>query len=284
MKFRDGYWGIKAGVRPYNYLETVDVVSSPGWLTVYAACKKTQHRGDTLNAPMLTTVYTSPLPDVIRGRTYHFKGALKRGPAFDLAADDPTCGRTAAHGDSVFFESGSTRVRLPASGPFNAEFFRGERLLTRVSGQHSGHFTNPDGTVHMAQYLSLTVDELVYGLGERFTPFVKNGQTVDIWNEDGGTSSEQAYKNIPFYVSNRGYGVLVANPGKVSFEVASEVVTAVQFSVPGEELDYYIVGGATFHVFALEDEMPAEAELRDGRGIGTRRTWRLRRPRAGRYS
>ncbi len=87
--------------------------------------------------------------------------------------------------------------------------------------------------------------ECVYGLGERFTPFVKNGQVVDIWNEDGGTSSEQAYKNIPFYLTNRGYGVLVNHPEKVSFEVASEKVERVQFSVPGEMLEYFIIYGPT---------------------------------------
>ena len=34
--------------------------------------------------------------------------------------------------------------------------------------------------------------------GERFTAFVKNGQVVETWNEDGGTSSQVAYKSIPF--------------------------------------------------------------------------------------
>ena len=42
--------------------------------------------------------------------------------------------------------------------------------------------------------LSLSVDEQVYGFGEQFTPFVKNGQSVRIWNEDGGTSTEQTSK------------------------------------------------------------------------------------------
>ncbi|NCV84242.1 MAG: hypothetical protein EBW41_06175, partial [Actinobacteria bacterium] len=49
--------------------------------------------------------------------------------------------------------------------------------------------------------LNLGVGELVYGLGEHFTPFVKNGQVIEMWNEDGGTASEQAYKNIPFYLT-----------------------------------------------------------------------------------
>ena len=53
------------------------------------------------------------------------------------------------------------------------------------------------------------------------------------WNKDGGTGSDQAYKNVPFYLTNRGYGVFVNHPESVSFEVASEKVSRVQFSVPG---------------------------------------------------
>lgn len=83
------------------------------------------------------------------------------------------------------------------------------------------------------------------GLGERFTPFVKNGQAIDIWNEDGGTASEISYKNIPFYLTNRGYGVFVNHPGKVSFEVGSEKVERVQFSVEDEELEYFFIYGPT---------------------------------------
>src|SRR4029453_1453126 len=64
-----------------------------------------------------------------------------------------------------------------------------------------------------------------------------------MWNEDGGTSSELAYKNIPFYLTNRGYGVFVNHPERVSFEVASEKVERVQFSVPGESLDYFLIYG-----------------------------------------
>ena len=87
--------------------------------------------------------------------------------------------------------------------------------------------------------------ECVYGLGERFTAFVKNGQSVEMWNRDGGTATDQAYKNIPFYVTSRGYGVLVNHPEDVSFEVGTERVAKVQFSVPGECLDYVVIGGSS---------------------------------------
>lgn len=85
----------------------------------------------------------------------------------------------------------------------------------------------------MHEQLSLSVGECVYGLGERFTPFVKNGQTIEIWNADPGTCSDQAYKNIPFYVTNRGYGVFFNHPERVSFEIGTENVERVQFSVEG---------------------------------------------------
>jgi alpha-D-xyloside xylohydrolase len=68
---------------------------------------------------------------------------------------------------------------------------------------------------------------------------------MDIWNEDGGTSTSQAYKNIPFYISNKGYGVLVNHPERVSFELGSENVTKAEFSVAGGYLDYYLISGAS---------------------------------------
>ena len=66
-----------------------------------------------------------------------------------------------------------------------------------------------------------------------------------MWNADGGTASEQAYKNVPFYFSDRGYGVFVNHPEKVSYEIGSEVNTRVQFSVPGNVLEYFVIAGPT---------------------------------------
>ncbi len=243
MKFRDGYWGLKRGVTLLNPVEVRDVAAADGSLVVYSSCRKFTHRGDTLNAPVLTTELSAPMPDVIHVRTCHFKGGVDRGPHFETRTDRRDAGAASETESEALFRSGSLSVTVGKEGPWRMQFFRDDRFLTGVSGKHSGHVTTADGAVYMSQHLTLSVGELVYGLGERFTSFVKNGQVVDIWNEDGGTSSEQSYKNIPFYLTNRGYGVLVSNPGRVSFEVASEVVTSVQFSVPGEVVDYYIIGG-----------------------------------------
>ena len=97
----------------------------------------------------------------------------------------------------------------------------------------------------MREQLTLSVGEAIYGMGERFTPFVKNGQSVEIWNRDGGTSTDQSYKNIPFYISNRGYGMFVNHPAEVEFEIASEHVMKTALSVPGESLDFFLINGPT---------------------------------------
>ena len=72
-----------------------------------------------------------------------------------------------------------------------------------------------------------------------------HGQSVDIWNEDGGTSTDQSYKNIPFYLTDKGYGVFVNSSDKVSFEVGTEQVTKVEFSIKGESLDYFVINRPT---------------------------------------
>jgi alpha-D-xyloside xylohydrolase len=80
---------------------------------------------------------------------------------------------------------------------------------------------------------NLGVGESIYGLGERYTAFNKVGQSVTLYNADGGTSSEQAYKNVPFYLSSAGYGVFIDHPEPCDLEIGSERACRVQTSVKG---------------------------------------------------
>jgi len=166
--------------------------------------------------------------------------------------------------------SGPLTATVRGGAPFDLVFRDGDTVLTRAGAKSAAHHqvardARVDGAMignehggadrsatdrvlapaYVSQQLSLGVGELVYGLGERFGPLTKNGQTVDVWNADGGTSSEQAYKNVPFYLTSAGYGVLVDHPGHVSYEIGSETVERVQFSVAGESLTYYVIAGPT---------------------------------------
>ena len=121
----------------------------------------------------------------------------------------------------------------------------GKRITGSALGAGGYAVNADDRKSYVFERLDLGVGELVYGLGERFTAFTRNGQSVEIWNRDGGTSTEQAYKNIPFFLTNRGWGVLVNQPDRVSFEVGSEFVSKVGFSVEGESLSYFLIDGPT---------------------------------------
>ncbi|MBM7439736.1 alpha-xylosidase [Streptomyces sp. HB132] len=248
MRFTDGFWLMREGVRASYATEVRDLRVEDHRFTAYAAVKRVAARGDTLNTPLITVECFSPAEGVIGVRTTHHAGKAHRGPDFALSADEATApsGTTRRDGAATELTSGPLTLRMDGDGPWGITFLDGDgKRLTRVDPKGTSFATTPDGVHHMIAQLALDVGENIYGLGERFTPYVKNGQTVDIWQADGGTSSELAYKNIPFYLSSRGYGVFVNHPGKVSFEVGSESVGQVQFSVEDQSLEYYVVAGPT---------------------------------------
>ncbi|MEV3952302.1 alpha-xylosidase [Streptomyces halstedii] len=250
MKFTDGFWLMREGVRASYATEIRDLRVEESRFTAYAAVNRVAARGDTLNTPLITVECFSPAEGVIGVRATHHAGKARRGPDFTLFPDPPDQGATPAatrrDGPVTELTSGPLTVRADGDGPWGLTFLDQDgRRLTTAGPKGTAFATTPDGTHHMIAQLALDVGENIYGLGERFTPYVKNGQTVDIWQADGGTSSEQAYKNIPFYLSSRGYGVFVNHPGKVSFEVGSEAVGQVQFSVEDQSLEYFVVAGPT---------------------------------------
>jgi len=242
MKFTDGYWQMRKGVTPYYAEQVHDVEIEKDSLTVYAPTKKLQGRGDTLNLPLLTIHYSSPMENIIRVKIVHHKGGIPRKPEFEIHEQADLKVIISNDKNLATLTSGNLSVRIHKGEDWLVEFISGDKVLTSSGWRAAGVVDTQDGRfIH--EQLSLGVGENVYGLGERFTTFIKNGQVVDIWNEDGGTSSEQSYKNIPFYLTDRGYGVFVNQPEKVSFEVASEKVERVQFSIPGETLEYFVIYG-----------------------------------------
>lgn len=242
MKFSDGYWNMREGIKAFNATQVCDVRIEKNRATVYAACKAVVQRGDTLNEPLLTIRYSSPMPDVICVRVEHFRGQEKHLPEFVLNTLEPPVS-IENNEKSLSFTSGKLKVNISKAGNFKSDFFYGNKRLTGSGYRTTGCIKDSSQNVYVREQLDIDVGECVYGLGERFTGFVKNGQTVDIWNEDGGTCTEQSYKNIPFYITNRGYGVFINHPERVSLEVGSEVVSKVQFSVPGEYIEYFVIGG-----------------------------------------
>lgn len=243
MKFTDGFWRNRPKVQVFNAAEAFEIEQGSDSLTVYAPFFHVSNRGQTLTGPLLTIRISSPMPGVIGVKAVHYSGLRDRGPHFEINREENVPVQITEDDQSVSLTSGNLSVRVGKGEQWAIDFISEGKVITGSGWRCLGSVLNVDGLPFMKEQLSLDVGECVYGLGERFTPFVKNGQEVDIWNADGGTSSELSYKNIPFYLTNRGYGVFVNHPGKVAYEVASENVSRVQFSVPGEELEYFIIAG-----------------------------------------
>lgn len=242
MKFTDGYWQTRPGIVLHHAVELHDVVCEDAALTLYAATRPIRHRGDTVNTPIITVHLSSPVENVIRVQICHHKGRRIPHPRFQIHSHSNPKVEIQDDSLSVSLTSGQLTARVEKFGNWRIDFLAGSQLVTRSADRAIAFADAPEGR-YMLEQLSLGVGECVYGLGERFTAFVKNGQVVDLWNEDGGTSSEQAYKNIPFFLTNRGYGVFINHPERVSLEVASEKVERIQFSVPGENLEYFLIYG-----------------------------------------
>ena len=241
MKFTDGNWMHLPGVTP-NYASQVYDSSTDGKsITATVPCHHINHRGDTLGGANLTITFSSPLSGVIGVKLVHHDGVNAKLPTFDVTRTNPTV-TTGEDDDFLWLTSGSLTARVSKKN-YKIEFLRGDKVITTSPTRGAAYMEVAGDQPYILDKLTLSVGELVYGLGERFTSFVKNGQVVDIWNQDGGTCSNQAYKNIPFYLTNRGYGVLVNHTGRVSFEVATERTSRVQFSVPGESIEYFVIDG-----------------------------------------
>ena len=255
MRFTNGYWMTKQEYIMNCATQCVRVTRGADSMQVLAACRPIRGRGDILNSGNLTVTFTAPRENVIRVQVTHFAGVALKEPRFEIN-EEPVQPVMAEDGEYASFTSGSLTARVhKGEGGWQVDYLADGRVLTSSSGfrgmchalkKEDGPCSlYPHGQGYMMDSLMLDVGECVYGLGERFGAYVKNGQTVDMWNADGGTASELAYKNVPFYMTNRGYGILVEDTSDVSFEVASEKVERVQFSVEGETLVYDVIYGGT---------------------------------------
>jgi len=249
MKFTDGYWMIKKGIEPHFAEYAWEAQQQENDLIIYAPEKYINHRGDTLNTQLLTIRYSSPKQNIIKVRISHFEGTVNNRPSFHLEPDLFFKPAVNIKENEAILQSGRLSVTVGLKQNWNPVFKGDNKILTKNLFRSTGYMIKRRKGSHKPQAayikdeLSLSVGELVYGLGERFGPLIKNGQTIDIWNADGGTASEQAYKNIPFYMTNKGYGVFINDPGRVSLEVGSEKTARVQFCVSGEYLEYFIIYG-----------------------------------------
>ncbi|GHU67639.1 alpha-xylosidase [Clostridia bacterium] len=240
MKFTDGFWVTKPGITLSNAAQVRDIQATKDSVTLYCPTSRIVHRGMTLGGPVLTLTFITPAPDVLSLKIEHFQGSALKAPSATIYSEDSSL-TLEQSADLITVSSGKLKAVIHKER-FRLDYYYGDTKLTGLGDRHLSYAKTQDDS-YIRVKLDVDVGEKLYGLGERFTPFVKNGQSADMWNEDGGTASELAYKNIPFYVTSKGYGVFVNSTGRVSYELCSEAVASAQFSLQGESLEFMVIGG-----------------------------------------
>lgn len=269
MKFSDGFWLNQKGFDVNYAVMAYEITTTPNSITVFATSSAIYNRAMTLGGVTFEITYKSTAPDVIKVSVVHHKGTLKNAPKYELNEDLGYIPEIKTGEDFAEMTSGNTKVRIKKGLDWDVEFsYKGRRLTggawratsyieenqfradNRISSMRDDNFWGYPADEHntyIREQLTLGIGECIYGFGEKFTTFVKNGQNVEMWNSDGGTCSDQSYKCIPFYISSNGYGVFVNSSDKVSYEIASDTVSKVSITVPGEEIEYFVIGGENLH-------------------------------------
>ena len=256
MKFTEGYWLRKESIQASYASQAFVVENIPNGLRMICPERPILNRGGALDVPVITVEFTAAGKNNIKVRTYHFEAYDNKEPRFPIniinrnvvtvigdeeatmTVDDITLRINRSNAEFVFEADGKI---LTGCGFRNLGYIRDNKQP--ASMRYGSRYLREDWDPYMVNELTIKPGETIYGFGEQFTAYAKNGQVVDMWNEDGGTASDVAYKNVPFYMSSEGYGVFVDSSAPVSFEVASEKVENVSFAVPGEEARYHVIYG-----------------------------------------
>lgn len=91
---------------------------------------------------------------------------------------------------------------------------------------------------------SLSPGEKIFGCGESVTKLDKRGQKVNLFVTDPqGPETDQMYKPVPFFMSNRGYGMFMHTSAPVTCDFGNTYVGANKLFMGDEALDLFIFIG-----------------------------------------
>lgn len=187
MKFSNGCWMQKEGCACFSPAEVYFTKIEENKVTICAPTNHINHRGDTLGGVNLTLVITAPMPEVLRVQTYHYMGVVAKTPSFELeniTDGNLKCEETE---EKIIISSGTLRLEITKNN-CKMEFYRGNQMITASGNRDLAYMKTDwkglaydDGGLHdtyMREQLSIGVSEYIYGMGERFTPFIDRKSVV----------------------------------------------------------------------------------------------------------
>lgn len=86
--------------------------------------------------------------------------------------------------------------------------------------------------------------EKIFGFGEQYTEFNKRGQKVILSVTDAhGSQNETSHKPIPFFMSNRGYGIFMHTSSPITCDIGKYFSGVNSLMIGDEELDLFVFMG-----------------------------------------
>ncbi len=237
MKINNGMWLTAQGLDVKYPREVYDYEIKDNKLWLYMPFVKVLNRGNTLDGGMLT-LEIGVFNDNVNFKVMHNK--TNNHSKYQILRNFTKASVHENEDNIIEFKSANVKLEIDKSTCIIKVFYHDE-LRTVIPAKGFAYIVDQNNKKYMMSALELGVNEKIYGLGERFTEFVKNGQSVDIWNQDGGTDSEQTYKNIPFLLSTNKYGLYVDHSEKVNFEIGSNLVSQNQFIVANQQIRFDII-------------------------------------------
>ncbi len=91
---------------------------------------------------------------------------------------------------------------------------------------------------------TLSPDEKIFGCGESFTGLDKRGQKLVLWTDDAcGVENRLMYKPIPFFMSNRGYGMFIHTSTPITLDFGNSCSGVNSMMIGDDDLDLFVFLG-----------------------------------------
>lgn len=137
----------------------------------------------------------------------------------------------------TLYPDGTTALRLSSRDHFSPPRYDALPVAFCKSGTQRNRATVS---------IEATADECFAGTGERFRKMDLSGQTFRLKNQDGqGVNNRRAYKNIPFYLSNRPYGAFLHTSAYSKFSLCDHSTRSVEMVSDKAAIDLFVIGGGT---------------------------------------
>lgn len=175
------------------------------------------------------------------------KGRFQRNnPSFSVISD--TLGpipemKVQDRGDHWQITSGELLVRIQKS-PFALSYYDSKGKLLGGDTSDGAYRWTGNQWIWKRQ---IQPREKILGLGEKAGSIVRNGSTFTMWNSDHpcyGPDTDPLYKSIPFYMSNRDYGIFLDDTYKTTFDVGKSQHQQLSVKADGGPLSYYLIKGS----------------------------------------